>query len=421
VALRTSRFILKGTPLIISWFTSSLICVFRHWNDVKLSYDSQTYSAEPLGTLDLNLEHQLPEDNVLYGPHYHNTLHLPSTPTLQYFPQALDSRYEEEDGSNPPLGDSDWNGIVDGFQRGIYDAPHPFIPPTNQYIEESTATVSVPLVNTTSEVPGQDIFVGFKEEDEETPLSMLWDGGRSLDDFPQELLSSEYEDHPSPPTQEALVSSAPQQPGISGGNDLGIAFAHPGTADMGIMSMGSQEDQGYFQDHEAFPAHTLPQPVLPFVVYRRLEQSDDNITAPIASSSSSSHGGVVRTRRTALHHHTVYTRPDSFPPTVPESHNPSYPRWSCQWDGCNAIFSSFKELKDHVLRPEKDDEHTVSVHRLPRGHSKEMRCRWGDCSANLNGIWRHILSDVHVFIRYHCPTCSGSKSRQPRPLPGHCC
>jgi hypothetical protein len=239
-ALRTSRFILKGTPLIISWFTSSLICVFRHWNDVKLSYDSQTYSAEPLGTLDLNLEHQLPEDDVLYGPHYHNTLHLPSTPTLQYFPQALDSRYEEEDGSNPPLGDSDWNGIVDGFQRGIYDAPHPFIPPTNQSIEESTATVSVPLVNATSEVPGQDIFVGFKEEEEEIPLSMLWDGGRSLDDFPQELLSSEYEDHPSPPTQEALVSSAPQQPGISGGNDLGIAFAHSGTADMGIMSMGSQ-------------------------------------------------------------------------------------------------------------------------------------------------------------------------------------
>jgi hypothetical protein len=402
------------------------------------------------------LDLQLPEDDVLYGHRYHNTLHLPDSPTLQYFPQALDSRYEEEHDSNPPLGDSDWNGIVDGFQRGIYDAPHPFIPPTNQSIEESTATVSVPLVNATSEVPGQDIFVGFKEEEEEIPLSMLWDGGRSLDDFPQELLSSEYEDHPSPPTQEALVSSAPQQPGISGGNDLGIAFAHSGTADMGIMSMGSQEDQGYFQEHEdspdlhsegqqfylpqlephdegassqytppdhmqAFPVDILPQPVLPFVVYRRLEQSDDNLTAPIASSSSSSHGGVVRTRRTALHHRTVYTRPDSFPPTVPESHNANYQGWSCHWDGCNAIFSSFKELEDHVLRPEKDDKHTVSAHRLPRGHSKEMRCRWGDCPANLNGIWRHILSDVHVFIRYRCPTCGGSRSRQRHPLPGRCC
>ena len=486
-ALRTSRFILKGTPLIISWFASSQICVFRTWNSIKLSYDSQTYPAEPLGTQDLNLDHQLQEDDGLYGDQYSHTLYLPCPSTSQY---SLDSPtndinqalgwssplpqnaswgvagqdsfgYEVEVDANPPLGDSDWNGIVDGSQRGIYGAPDPFIAEgPDQSTGGSTATVSVSLVNAAcEEVAGQDIFVGSGEGDEETPLSMLWDGGQSLDDFCQELLSPEYEDHSPPPIQGALVTSAPQQPSISDGNNLGIAFTHTDAANIDIMSMGSQEDQGYFQEHDdspdlhsegqqrhlihppqlepydegafsqytlaenmqAFPVHTPPQPVLPSILYHRLEQSDDNLTAPVASSSSSSHGGVLRTTRTAPRHRTVYTRPDSFPRTVPESHNPNYQRWSCQWDGCNAIFSSFKELKNHVLRPNKDGEHTVSVHRLPRGNSKEMHCCWGNCSANLNGIWRHILSDVHVFIRYRCSTCGVSRSRQRRPPPGRCC
>jgi hypothetical protein len=155
---------------------------------------------------------------------------------------------------------------------------------------------------------------------------------------------------------------------------------------------------------------------------------DDNHDsgAPVASGSSSSQGGAVRTQRTAPHHLPVYNRPDSPPHTAPTSIQP--PLWICRWEGCNDAFSSLEDLKRHVLRSKKKkDEHTVSEaepeqesasepepeseHKLPRGHSKKIRCRWGNCSKSAGGIWRHILSK-HLHVKFYCPACDTWKTRE---------
>ena len=242
------------------------------------------------------------------------------------------------------------------------------------------------------------------------------------------------------------VSPAPHQPDVMGATDVGHVLNNTSIANAGFVAMGAQEEQGLSQelDHSTDSHSSEDQQLLvhsqnqfygegarsqeelaenmqpsrlhtlrrtpPSNYYSHFEQflSYDDDSRPVASGSSSQ-GGAIRTQHSAARHLPVYTRPDSTPHTASTSNQRSL--WICRWEGCNDAFSSLKDLERHVLRP-KPRENTVSKHKLLRGHSKEIRCRWGNCSKSFQGIWRHILSDSHLCVMYHCPSCGKWNTRQ---------
>ena len=433
---RTSQFLTKRTPLVFFWSKFHLTCGFRPSNRSRLLYEYPTYLSDPLGAQDLNVDPRLQEEEIFDSYHHFNTpsyLPLPSSPesssqplesqwssgssngaiggsTMLSLPDDIVFGYEDEDNSNVLPGHLDWNTMVDGPRRETQDIPFPSSSsqPAPQSLDSQwsagSSTSSVPIggstagVDATCAIPRQDP-VGCEEDSSKSSLlALLFDDDSSVEDVPENSLPLGWEGLPSPPMQGALGSPAPRQ------SDA-VDEAGPNPEDM-----------------QPSPAQThSPQSIPSSTNHLRLQQLDDNFSAPVPSGSSSSRRGAVRTRRTAQQHPTPYTRPDSMSRAEPMSHQPGYLPWTCRWEGCNAIFSTFKELEDHVLRPDSKDKITVSTHNLPRGHSTPMLCSWDDCSATVNAIWRHILCDAHVHVRYECPTCGKSKSRQRRPPPGHCC
>ncbi|KIM41111.1 hypothetical protein M413DRAFT_412172 [Hebeloma cylindrosporum] len=144
---------------------------------------------------------------------------------------------------------------------------------------------------------------------------------------------------------------------------------------------------------------SYPQPA---ASYPALEQYH-NPQAPITSGSSSSQGGAVRTARKNSRRVPSHIRSKSTA-TAPVP-NTDDGQWVCHWNGCGDVFSSFAELRKHLLvlpkKPvlkkgssrEKVEEQTTveeivdSKHaRFLRGNSKkiETKCLWGDCTDSIH-------------------------------------
>ncbi|KIM41119.1 hypothetical protein M413DRAFT_11304 [Hebeloma cylindrosporum] len=217
--------------------------------------------------------------------------------------------------------------------------------------------------------------------------------------------------------QALSISAPPLTPNNIGHTNPGFVFPPLG---MGNVTTGTQTDQGppsqYSPTNNNLPLQ-IPYPQ-PDPLYSGQLPLDD-FNPPVASGSSSSRGGPVRNRRNAPRTVSPYVRAQARIVKTPYNDHPDDSSWICRWEGCNAVFATFKALESHVVRPSRDDTANgiVSAHNLPRGNSVGVRCRWdGDgCSVTKEAVWRHIYSEAHLNVKFLCTVCGISRTR-PHPL-----